>query len=43
MFKVYGVGGKGVVCCTLAYAAWLVNTGRVAGGVYRDCGVVVYL
>lgn len=29
--------------CTLAYAKWLVNSGRVVGGVYQDGCQIVYL
>jgi len=35
--------GRVTIRCHLDYARWLVDTGRVHGGVYRDLCIVIYL
>lgn len=43
MFTFITSEGRVLIRCTLAYAKWLVNSGRVVGGVYQDVCQIIYL
>ena len=42
-FRFWTKSGKVLIMCDLDYARWLVNTGRVVGGVWTGPGNRIYL